>query len=63
MTHRHTSPPRSPTVEPRRGTVPVNTDEQPAGPEAGPLQSTDKERKLERDDSLMPPPQPQDDDV
>lgn len=59
------SPARPPGgADTRSGDVPINTDEQPAGPESGPLQSVDeRQAREEADKPLKPPPQPEDNDV
>ena len=62
MKHEDVSPPRRPEGRVPPGEVPINTDEQPSGHEAGPLQSADGKRN-HPDRSLVPPPQPEDDDV
>jgi hypothetical protein len=63
MSHKEISPARQPGQRPTpAGDLPINTDEQPAGHESGPLQSADEPRKRERRE-LVPPPQPEDDDA
>ena len=58
------SPARPPGgAETPPGDVPINTDEQPAGPESGPVQSVDERRARERGQPLTPPQQPEDNDV
>jgi hypothetical protein len=63
MSHKEVSPARQPgqrSTPP--GDLPINSDEQPAGHESGPLRSADEQRKREHQ-KLVPPPQPEDNDV
>ena len=62
MPQKETNPAAEPSRPPSPGEVPINTDEQPAGRESGPLQSVDEKRQRERD-TLVPEPQPEDNDV
>lgn len=62
MKHEDISPPMPAGGDLPPGELPINTDEQPSGRESGPLQSGDEKRKGQ-DPSLVPPPQPEDNDV